>query len=116
MSRLGKIAVQALQPASVALGPDDAAGWLTIGTGGERWRGTAAEARNDRDYIEGGQQMSVTQTFVGAREEFEELYTGTLQSYEGSTASLNGTAYRVAAIEWGEAFITVHLEGEEEAP
>ena len=115
MSNLGKLAVNALSPAATALGPDGVAGWLTIGTTGERWSGTAAEARTARDYITGGQQIEVTQTFVGSTAEFEDRYSSAAKEYIGVTASLNGTAYTVGEISKGEAFTEITLNGEEEA-
>ena len=115
MSTLGNIATAALQPFAKALGPSGKPSELVIGSG-ETWKGTASEERTTRDYMEGGQHVEISQTFVGSSAEFVAIYTDTSENYLGKTATLDGKARRISELERGEAFTTITLTGNEEAP
>jgi len=115
MSNLGKVAVQALKPAAVMLGPNGAPSKLAIDSG-EVWQGTVDEERTAREYLEGGQEVEISQRITGATAEFVALYPSDPQSYLGKVATLDGKSRRIAEIEKGQAFTTITVSGSEEAP
>jgi len=115
MSTLGEIAVAALKPAASMLGPNGQASSLSIDSG-PPWEGTKDQARVARDYMEGGQQIELTQTFVGASSEFVSVYTDPADDYLGKTAILDGEARKVESVEVGEAMTLVSLTGTTQAP
>ena len=115
MSTLGNIATAALRPFAKALGPSGQPSELVIGSG-QMWQGTINEERTTRDYMEGGQQVEISQTIVGSSAEFTVRYPETSDEYLGKTATLDGKARRISELERGEAFTTITLTGSEEAP
>lgn len=115
MSSLGNIAVKALAPFAKLLGPSGEPSEFVIGSG-EIWKGTISDERTSRDYMEGGYQVEITQSFVGSTAEFVAIYPDTSDAYEGKIATLDGKTRRIAEIERGEAFTTITLAGSEEAP
>ena len=115
VSTLGDIATAALKGPASLLGPNGGTSLLSINSG-EEWLGTKAEAQHGRDYIDGGQQAEIRQTFVGSSEEFLEIYSSNPREYIGQIATLDGESFRVAEVNVGEAFTEVVLEGEHEAP
>ena len=115
MSTLGNIATAALRPFARALGPSGQPSELVIGSG-QMWQGTINEERTTRDYMEGGQQVEISQTIVGSSAEFTVRYPETSDEYLGKTATLDGKALTVAEIEVGEAFTRITLNGPEQAP
>ncbi len=115
MSILGTIATAALKPAAAMLGPNGAPSELAIDSG-PIWQGTVDEERTAREYLEGGQEVEISQRITGATAEFVALYPGDPQSYLGKVATLDGKSRRIAEIEKGEAFTTITVSGSEEAP
>ena len=115
MSTLGRLAVAALKPAASLLGPDGQPSELAIDAG-PVWQGTIDEERTTRDYMEGGQEVEITQQITGPTADFDVRYPNPSQTYLGKLATLNGKARRVAEIARGEAFTTITVSGSEEAP
>ena len=115
MSILGTIATAALKPAAAMLGPNGAPSELTIDSG-PIWQGTVDEERTAREYLEGGQEVEISQRITGATADFVALYPSDPQSYLGKVATLDGKSRRIAEIEKGEAFTTITVSGSEEAP
>tara|TARA_R110002020_G_scaffold16636_4_gene58744 strand:- start:595 stop:942 length:348 start_codon:yes stop_codon:yes gene_type:complete len=115
MSTLGEIAVAALRPAASLLGPNGQQSELVI-DGGPMWQGTIDEERTTRDYMDGGQDVEITQQITGSTAEFDIRYPNPSQDYLGKLSSLDGNSRRVAEIIRGEAFTTITVNGSEEAP
>ena len=115
MSILGRIAVNALRPMATILGPDGQPSELVIDSGAV-WQGTVDEERTTRDYMEGGQEVEITQRITGSSAEFNVSYPDDSQTYLGKTATVDGKSRRIAEIERGEAFTTITVSGSEEAP
>lgn len=97
------------------LGPNGQPSELAIDSGAV-WQGTVDEERTTRDYMEGGQDVEITQRITGSSAEFNVRYPDDSQTYLGKTATLDGKSRRIAEIERGEAFTTITLSGSEEAP
>ena len=115
MSTLGRLAVAALKPAASVLGPNGEPSELIIDSG-PMWQGTVNEERTTRDYMEGGQEVEISQQITGSTAEFDVRYPNASQTYLGKRASLDGKSRRIAEIERGEAFTTITVSGSEEAP
>ena len=64
MSILGTIATAALKPAAAMLGPNGAPSELAIDSG-PIWQGTVDEERTAREYLEGGQEVEISQVEKG---------------------------------------------------
>ena len=97
------------------LGPNGQPSELAIDSGAV-WQGTVDEERTTRDYMEGGQDVEITQRITGSSADFNVRYPDDSQTYLGKTATLDGKSRRIAEIERGEAFTTITLSGSEEAP
>jgi len=97
------------------LGPNGQPSELAIDSGAV-WQGTVDEERTTRDYMEGGQEVEITQRITGSSAEFNVRYPDDSQTYLGKTATLDGKSRRIAEIERGEAFTTITMSGSEEAP
>lgn len=115
MSILGDLAANPLGQAARLLGPDGEPSVLFI-EGVGPWSGTKSEERTSRDYIEGGQQVQIEQTFVGLTSEFNEAFPSSSNAYLGKTATVDGESRSIAEITLGTVATTVHMEGITQAP
>ena len=114
MSALSTLAAGALRPARESLGHQGADS-LTI-DGGAAWLVTRAEARHERQFQLGGQDVQVDLVVVGETSEFLALYSAAPAEYVGKAAALGGNSYRVGSFTVGEIFTEIALVGPQESP
>ena len=77
--------------------------------GGTAIAGTYNEARNSRDYEEGGFERDAMLDFVVQTAIFSTAYTAAVTSYLGKAAAGRGDTWRVLSISKGAFFVTVGL-------
>ena len=107
MSALSTLAAGALRPARESLGHQGADS-LTI-DGGAAWLVTRAEARHERQFLLGGQDVMVDLVVVGETSEFLALYSSAPAEYLGKEGALGGDSYRISTINMGEIFTEIAL-------
>lgn len=77
--------------------------------GGTAIAGTYNEARNSRDYEEGGFERDGMLDFVVLTSVFTAAYTSTITSYLGQKAFCRGENFRISSISKGSSFVTIGL-------
>lgn len=77
--------------------------------GGTAIAGTYNEARNSRDYEEGGFERDAMMDFVVEAATFNAAYASAVTSYLGKAAIGRGESWRVASISKGGFFVTIGL-------
>lgn len=81
---------------------------LAIG-GGTSISGTFSEARNSRDYEEGGFERDGILDFVVGTSAFVAAYPNAATLYLGKAATARGETWRVNSISKGAFFVTIGL-------
>jgi hypothetical protein len=77
--------------------------------GGTAIAGTYNEARNSRDYEEGGFERDAMMDFVVETASFSAAYAGAVADYLGKSSTGRGDTWRVSSISKGAFFVTIGL-------
>jgi hypothetical protein len=77
--------------------------------GGAAISGTFNEARNSRDYEEGGFERDGMMDFVVLTAAFTAAYAESATAYLGKKATARGETWRISSISKGASFVTIGL-------
>jgi hypothetical protein len=77
--------------------------------GGAAIAGTFNEARNSRDYEEGGFERDGMMDFVVLTATFTASYAEAATAYLGKKATARGETWRISSISKGASFVTIGL-------